>query len=381
MGKLALLAVVVFSTLGALTAMHRTGGLMDASERVADKQYEVLARNAALAGFNRAKQGLADSFSDGTVSGEADGVSYSVTVSVAGDNAVVTSTGTTTGSNGEDIDYEVRAEFTRVVSGIPADPPAFMTFGILSQDDLVLRGDIEGGIDVQGDEASELNANMHTNGNLTVMGNSARVEGFGTFVGSGSGHLANTFNPNYNPAGLDDAYQASAVDIPLVDIPTWMSNVSADRNSPSSVVLSGEYSDGGTRNNPFVWLINGDLNVTSDAVINGYTMFIVDGSVEFNGDLTVGDSGYEGPIESSIAVYSSGGIDFTGNQEIEAQMYSEGDVIMGRGTPVLRGSITTRSMVEFRGTPDILYRPASPALTTNWVPASTVITMTGYHER
>lgn len=380
MGKLALIAVVVFSTIGALTTMNRQGGFMDASETVADKQYEVLARNAALAGMNRAKQALADGFHDQSFEGSADGVPYVVKIAVSGDNAVIKSVGTADGSGG-DVDYQIRTQFTRVYSELPVDPPAFMDFAILSELDLILRGNIEGMLEVTGENASQLNANMHTNANLTLMGNAASVQGFGTYVASASGKLGNAFNPNYNPTGLPDAYQADPIDIPIADVTTWAANAMADQTSSSTVVLSGAYSMGGTRENPYVWVINGDLNVASDATFEGYNMFIVDGNVEFNGNMTVSDSGYDGALESSMAVYASGSINFAGNEEIEAQLYAGGDVIFGRGTPILRGSITTQSGVEFRGTADIFYRPASPALTTNWVPRESSIQMTGYHEK
>jgi hypothetical protein len=381
MGKLALIAVVAFTGLGAYMSLSRQAGTMGSSGELADKQYEVLARNAALVGFNRARQALADSFTDQNFSGDEDGASYEVTVDVVGTRAVVNSVGSMAGAREAEVDYSIRADFTRTLGPPPPDPPAFMDFAILAEQDITLRGDMTGAIDVTGDEASELNANLHTNSSLIVKGSSARVAGFGTYTISGTGKLSETFNPNYNPTDLTDAYQANRVEMPEVDIPTWMTNLTAGRTSPEGVSLSGEYSDGGTRDNPFIWVVEGDLNVAGNTVINGYTMFIVDGDVNLGSNLIAGESGYDGAGESSIAIYSSGNIDIGGNRQVEAQMYSGGSTIFGIGTPIVRGSITTRSEVEFRGTPDILYRPASPALTSNWVPRETLIVMTGYFER
>lgn len=381
MGKLALIAVVAFTGLGAYMTVSRQAGTMGASAELADKQYETLARNAALVGFNRARQALADSFVDQSISGEDNGTAYMVDISVSGNRAVVNAMGSSVGARESAIEYSIRADFLRTLGPPPPDPPAFMEFAILADQDIELRGDFESAIDVSGDAASELNANLHTNGSINVKGNSARVAGFGTYSVSGSGKLANTFNPNYNPTGLADSYQADPIELPVVDIPAWMTNVSAGRTSSGDVSLSGNYNDGGTRDNPFVWVINGDLNVTGNAVLDGYTMFIVDGEVHLDNNLTVGDSGYDGAAESSIAIYSSGSITIGGNRQVEAQMYSGGDVIAGKGTPLIRGSITTRSAVDFRGTPDVLYRPASPALTSNWVPRETLIEMSSYYER
>jgi hypothetical protein len=357
---------------------------MGASGELADKQYEVLSRNAALVGFNRARQALADSFTDQTLEGEDDGASYEVSVVVVGNRAVVNAVGSMAGARDAVVDYSIRADFARTLGPPPPDPPQFMDFAILAEQNITLRGDFMGAIEIAGDEASELNANLHTNSDLIVKGNSARVAGFGTFALTGTGKLAETFNPNYNPTGLNDSYQAARVEMPEVDIPAWMANVNvaAGRTSTGGVSISGEYFDGGTRDNPFIWVVEGgDLNIAGNTVINGYTMFIVEGDVNISSNLLAGDSGYDGATESSIAIYSTGNIDLGGDREVEAQMYSGGDMIMGTGTPIVRGSITTRSEVEFRGTPEILYRPASPALTSNWVPRETLILMTGYFER
>jgi hypothetical protein len=377
MGKFAALVIAGFMVAGAFYSMNQQQSMLESNTRIANTQYEVVTRNAAVAGFNRAKQLLAESWSDHSFSGVYEGAPYNVVADVMGNRVVVTSAGLVQGA-GKEIDYTVRSQFQRINGPLPLDPPPFMEFAILADGDLYLRGNVEAAIEVEGDAASELNANMHTNGNLSVDGNAARVAGFGTFAGTGSGQLDNTFNPNYNPGSGPDAYHSAAVEIPNVDVSAWLTKVDATMSTMGSVNLSGTY-EGGSRDEPFIWYIQGDLNV-DNAVINGYTMFIVGGNIEFRGDLLVGDSGYEGANESSIGLYGAGTLNITGNMNIEAQIFTAGELSFSRGNPVLTGSITTKSTVSFRGTPDIMYRPASPALTTIWQPRPTVVRMDSYHE-
>jgi len=383
MGKLALIALAVFTAAGAYISLARHGGIMDGSERVADKQYEVLARNAALAGFSRARQALADDYASAYFSGNDGTADYDVTADVTVHRAVVQSVATITGARDTEIEYTVRGDFNRIYGAPPAAVPGFMDFALISDQDMVLRGDVSGIIDVEGDEASELNANLHTNGSLDVTGNSARIQGFGTYAGAASGNLDDTFEPNYNPAELPSAYQSDVVDIPEADFETWTDNATPDRTTAGSLTLGGEYSEGGTRDMPFVWHVQGDLTVATDAVVNGYTMFIVEGDVYFDADLTVGDSGHDGPLESSLGIYSGGGMELGGNIIIDAQLFAGGDVSFkqGSGTPTLRGSLTSKGVIDFRGTPDIYFRPPSPALIFNWIPRDNLVSMGSYYER
>ena len=75
------LAIIVtaLSLTGIFYANNAKQSSMDTNQRVATHQYEVLAREAALAGYNTAKQRLADGNTDG-FTGIYEGGSYVVTV-------------------------------------------------------------------------------------------------------------------------------------------------------------------------------------------------------------------------------------------------------------------------------------------------------------
>jgi len=82
MGKMLIITVVAFGVLGVYYAMGTQEGIQDAQRELADHQYEVLARNAALAGYHEAKQELVEDFkhATGPFSGSYDGADYSVTL-------------------------------------------------------------------------------------------------------------------------------------------------------------------------------------------------------------------------------------------------------------------------------------------------------------
>ena len=90
---------------------------------------------------------------------------------------------------------------------------------------------------------------------------------FGTFVGSGTSNpskaLQNTFQPNHNPTSLSGSYQAGRVDVPVFDSAAYTSSVVVDATTSGDVVLSGDYNLGGTRENPYVWHVTGNVLIFS----------------------------------------------------------------------------------------------------------------------
>jgi hypothetical protein len=258
-----------------------------------------------------------------------------------------------------------------------------MDYALLTEEDLNLSGNILGEIYVTGDARATLNANMHTNSYLRISGNSASVIGFGTYTMGGSASpskaLQGTFDPNYNPGGEASAQQAPYVDIPDFDLATYLNSITVDETS-SNVTLSGNNDLGGTREDPYIWHITGDLSALGGAQVSGYVMFLVEGNVEITGNLIAGASGYNGPDESNIAIYTGGNMILGGNVDIYGQIYAEGDILF-QGTPSIYGSITNKGSVTLSGTPNIYYRSASPALTTIWQDAGPIsIHLVAYSE-
>src|SRR5690606_32509722 len=369
MGKAALLIIAASLAMGSMYSLAAKDDARQAEARLSKHQYEVLARNAALAGYNRAKQALADNFdaAPAQLKGTYAGTDYNVSITRDGDVATISAKGVATAADGTDVDFQIKSSIRKELSVDIADiAPPFMRYAVITDKDLQLNGNILMDLYVDGNEDNTLNANMHTNGMLTIKGMAATVRGFGTYVTGASGSpataLTKTFNPYSNPTNEPVSRQASKIEIPEFDAAKFLSKVNVDKSSTGEVQLSGTYNLPGTRENPFVWHINGDLSASGGVQINGYALFIVEGDITLSGNFR-GSSTYTGSDESNIALYASGKVTMSGNADLYGQIYSEGGVEL-KGTPRVYGSITSKGTVTLSGTPDILYRKASPALTT-----------------
>lgn len=367
MGKALMVLVTGFVLAGAVYSSSRSASMQDSLGQVSDHQYEILAREAALKGYEMAKQSIASSFSATEFQGAYGGGTFTTTISVNGTTASIASLGQMTGTDGEDVDYTVKAEYKQVSSVLPSDPPGFMDYALLAEEDLNLNGNILTQVLLTGEAAAELNANMHTNGDLHITGNSVRVQGFGTYVGSGHASpnkaLLGSFEPNYNPTSEDGAHIAETIELPVFNMPDYLSSVTPTATN-TGLVLAGDHTLG-TRENPHIWYVDGNLTSTGGASIDGYVIFLVDGDINITGNMIAGNSGYDGNDESSMAFYASGEITLGGNVQIYGQMYANGNLTL-HGTPRIYGTLVTAGEALLSGTPKIYYRSASPALTTIW---------------
>lgn len=367
MGKAAIIIVTASVLLGSIYAFGAKEEVRGAEARLSTHQYEILARNAALAGYNMAKQALAEDFATtaSNLSGTYEDSDYDVSIARSGAIANIVSVGTTTGPEGEEIAFTVEAEIEKeFTSGIPDEAPPFMRYAMFSGGNLDLDGNLLYDLYVDGNEENTLNANMHTNADLSLSGNSATVRGFGTYVGAASGaHLTSTFDPYYNPTNDPVVQQVPAIDTPTFDTADFLSKIIVDQTS-GDVSLHGSYTLGGTREDPYVWYVNGLLSASGGVEIDGYVMFIVDGDIELSGNVHAGNSGYEGADESSIAFYASGAIDLGGNSEVYGQLLAGSSLNFQHGTPHVYGSVASLNAVTMSGTPKVYYRVPSPALTT-----------------
>ncbi len=378
MGKAALIAVAAFAVISTMYTGNTKKGLLKVSERVANHQYDALARSAAVNGFNLAKQALTESFAATRLEGTFDRAAYNVSISVSGDFATVISTANIPNASSDESEYRIRAEFRRRAEAptMAESAPDFMSFAVMTEDDLRISGNA-GAASAYAD--ASMDANFHTNGNLTVDGKGTRrIAGQGTYVSGISGKHADTkFDP---VSGGAPTSSTSTVDLPDFDIDQYLDLVSADY-STESTTLSGTYSPGGTRDNPFVYHVDGDLTV-GDLTVDGYVLFLVEGDINFTGNARVGASGYGDSDESSMAFYSGDEITMNGSTEVWGQLYSADDFTIG-GTADLYGSITSGGELSLKGDPVFHYRQASPALTTIWNgdPGGFQIRMTSFFEK
>jgi cytoskeletal protein CcmA (bactofilin family) len=210
---------------------------------------------------------------------------------------------------------------------------------------------------------------MRTNHSLFIEGNRVRVQGYGFYAGASATAsppraLFGSFNP-LNPILGDETVQhVPYMDLPTFDSGAYLAKMGGADQTGVDVVLDGEYHYG-TRENPTVVHVTGNLTAYGSTTIHGYVAFIVDGNIIIEGNVEAGDSGYAGGDESSVALYAGGNVELGGTMDIYGQVYANGNLHL-YGTPEFYGSLTTHGTATIEGTPRIYYRRASPALTTNW---------------
>ena len=141
------------------------------------------------------------------------------------------------------------------------------------------------------------NANLHSNDELYVNGTPV-VEGYGTYTGSYFCDTCAGFVPNDDVNGSDpNVYYADSVHIPtFVAADYWpqrtydQANVYLDGTGSELVIDFTNYkgiTGYGTAQNPFLWYIQGDLEVAGDIRFNGFAMIVVEGHVHIGGDATI----------------------------------------------------------------------------------------------
>lgn len=382
MGKAALIALSAFILASTYYSISTRDGQADAVRATSKHQLTILARNAAVTGYDQAKQALADEgtlepFVSGetTIEGDYDGAEYTATITSDGTVANIESIATS-GNGVDEVAYTVKATIGLETGASSNTVPPFLTYALLSEESLQLNGNVGGYV---ADPDQPLNANFHTNANLHINGNAANVAGFGSYTGSATANpwkaLSNTFQPNHNPDDLETAFQTPAVEIPTFDAEEFLEGSDVDQTSNGDVILSGSLNLGGTKENPYVWHVRGNLTASGGSTVDGYVMFVVDGSINLNGNLAAGGA----TDESSVALYAGGDVTLNGNIQVHGQIYTEGDVILN-GTPDVYGSIASHSGVTMNGNPGIHYRPASPALSSIFSEGDPALTLLSYFE-
>ncbi len=366
MGKTSVMALMAFLVISGNRLTQRTTTQQATETRDAQTRYELMARNAATYGYERAKQYVAGNAGATTQTGTYQGIGYSTSITYAGGYATVRAVGTLSDAGGVPVTYRVNARLQRVVS-LPSAAPQFLQFALMTDLDLTVNGNVL--VDtfrVEGDTRAPANANLHTNHTLRVNGASALVRGFGTYSESQNvGQSDRVFKPYSNPTNAPVVSKASAVVLPDFTAAALADSLGASLRT-GGVSLSGTVdftSLGATRDHPYVWYVGGNLLLDDNTRLKGYVVFLVSGDVTVKGNrqVALGD-GYG---ESNAAWYLNGTLTLKGNSEIWGQFYTRGDVVLS-GTPRVYGSITSRQGASISGTPKIYYVPASPALTTAW---------------
>lgn len=395
MGKTALFAIAAFTVMTGYYGLSSQRGMLAGTERISDQQYETMARNAALTGYDYGRQHLVDNgftqLNEKVGShGEAE---YHIKVNISTDAATgdaianIRSLGKYKKPTGTNLEYEITAT-VRETSVVEAnEPPAFMKYGIISDQSLTLNGAVM--IDtmkVKGSQLSVYNANIHTNGDLTVSGNKVRVRGFGTYAGTASVNNPNrTFKPYHNPAREMVLRQVEPVELVNdLDVTNFTNTYPAD-NWTGTTTLSGSYdftTMGATRDDPYVWYVNGDLTTLGNVEIKGYAIFVVLGDILFDGNVEVTSYDPEYLGESNFAFYNKdGNVTIAGTASVlQGQIFSFGNIDIVGNTEIA-GSIGALGTITVSGTPSVRYLPPSQGLTKPWQDSVNRPKLVAYAER
>ena len=212
------------------------------------------------------------------------------------------------------------------------------------------------------------NTNVFANGNLAFQHGDNQVHGFGYYGGGIEApmstvfgvtqSLGSVFKPVYNPTGQTSVQQANAIDIPDFDAKDYES-LATHRINNSLFLRGGTYTLG-TREEPAIWYINGDLVIARNTRVTGYGVFLVDGDIQVFGSLkTDANSG-----ETTLGLYASDNIRFMrGSPNLSAQILA-GDAVHVDTNLTLYGNIVADDDVDINNAKvKIYYQPASSALT------------------
>ena len=365
LGKGLLVMIAAFGISFAFYSSTRYRSMVEVRGQAADFQYESLARDAAETGFSRGRLAMLKGIESTVMTGELPDGAYRSVVSSAGARIRIESQGRLQDTRSMPVIWKIYAEYERLPKGDDTSVPPFMEYALMAQGDLELKGSPSVELSAF---ANASNANIHTNSSLSISGGNVNVAGFGTYVDNVSANpvsaLQTSFAPVENEMGRDGVHPVAEVTIPDFDASAYIASAGVDQMSPGDLTLSGEINLGGTREDPYVWFVDGNLTATGGTTIDGYVMFLVDGNIEVSGNLQAGTSTLDAG-ESTMAFYSSGSISFKGTVDIAGQFFADGDFSV-QGTPTVYGTVTTGGTAHLTGTPNLHYVQASPALTSIW---------------
>ena len=312
MGKFSLLiAIAAMAVISVLMLVSRQAS-QSADVLLADHTFKNIGREASLAGLNLTTRRLVDD----TTSWAADPAKYAFTdqpyqhahfsTRVSGgygstvvlgrcviDTVDVVSVGTARGGR----THEIHATYVRTCSNAGGLPPAFR-FATASEKNF----DVDGEVRVWAADEDQ-NASIHSNRKLSVT-DKAYIEGYGTYVQNGGACSycddGEHFDPNNPFMGTPYVQQADPIEIPafvpedylprathyetnLVDGVFYVNdNRTIDFTSYKGITGYG------TKQNPAIWYIPGDLHINSDYLkVIGYVMIITVGYVHVNGDADI----------------------------------------------------------------------------------------------
>jgi len=236
--------------------------------------------------------------------------------------------------------------------------PPFFQYAITSGGDIEIKHELF----IGSEHGTEINTSVYTNGDL-IVGNDGfpvHISGFGYHSGSvrPQNLVEGALSPLYNPANLQAHILVDPIEIPSFNVSEFRDK--ATRTSPGNLFLDGHY-ELGTRENPVIWYVGGQLMTKGDVTFSGYGIFLVKKDIQIKHNMTTLDV----TEETTLGLYTERSVQFKSNHvQVSAQIFVN-RMVMPKGFTTIYGSITAGDKVDFssQGPTTIYYRPASPALT------------------
>jgi hypothetical protein len=281
------------------------------------------------------------------------GGDYAVTLTASGDEYTILSEGRA----GTDTSRVQKAyRFERGGGGpAPRPVPAFMGAGITIGNDLSIKHDFT----VNAGPGGE-NANVHANNNVNPTAGRVHIEGFvtyGTNINYNNGETPEgTIFPPSNPSGDPVYSRVPEITIPGFNAADYASLATV--TTPGDLALSGNVTLG-TKDNPVIWYINGNVTTTGDATISGYGVIIAKGNVTIRHNVW----NTTGADESSFALYTGNNLKVDAGSLTLTGQFLVGNDLQTKANTTLVGSVTVGNNLQTQGPFTNNYRPASAALT------------------
>ncbi|MFK7843761.1 MAG: S8 family serine peptidase, partial [Rhodothermales bacterium] len=230
--------------------------------------------------------------------------------------------------------------------------PPFFEYAIFAGKDLKLYD----GLQVFAEEGALKNASVFSNRRLSIYGRQTKIEGFGYYKSKISGKYASAFHPPYNPTDLTPYRKVDDIKVPKFKASDHKK--AATKTTTGNLKLSGHYTLG-TRENPEIWYVSGNLKIVDEVTISGYGVFLVNGKIQIYDNLRT----VSGTEETTLGLYSSGNINsYASDLAISAQVFSGSRIEILDNTTIY-GNITATANINFYDNVTVHYRAALPILT------------------
>jgi len=392
MGQYALLFVASAIFVGSIAISGMRSDANDADESLNLYHSKRLARETSISGYNIAVSKLlevadeswadAAKFSSAHTSLDKGWFELTVTpVGGSGDTVDIVSTGHQNyiGRNGVggDTTNIVDARWIRIGEP-PAIPPAFGYAVIASDIDLMVGG----GFELRSLDSTQ-NANIHTNGHLTDSGNNYYVEGYGTYTTSEDVQYDH-FYPNDDWNGTDrNIFWADSVHLPRINMPRMRAE--ADWHVMTDLVIDGDtwaYTSWedlgaalgrpagvGTEDDPFILVVEGNLDVLNEVRMSGWGMFVSAGDLNIKGSQAGKkgvNNGFYGELSNNrtqSGIFAVGTVSLNAGVDVYGTVFGEAGLTSNGHTTIYGSLASPRTNFKGNGGAHVFYAGPNEAIT------------------